>query len=113
MITGQVKGIAMDDHGNLKVETEYTLTDGEKTTGYTRYNCLNFSKAKVLQDVKAQCENLMMKIYNLKQNQELARAVVTDVAYECSSFEFVIKPEIKDGLGNIVQAKESIIVDDK
>lgn len=96
MISGSVKGIAIDDNGNLKVETEYTLTDGSKTTGHTRYSALNFSKDKILEDVKSQCENIMRKTWNLKQNQELVKTIVNDVAYICSSVELVTAPAVVD-----------------
>lgn len=112
MISGQAKGITIDDNGNLKVETEYTLTDGTKLTGHTRYSCMNFSKAQVLEDIKSHCENLMRKTYNLKRNQELVKTDVKDVAYSCSVVEVVTKPEIKDMQGNITQAKEIISIDD-
>jgi hypothetical protein len=113
MISGQAKSITIDENGNLKVATEYTLTDGSKQTGHTRYNCFNFSKDMLLKDIQSQCENLMRKTYNLKQNVELAKVDVSDVSFECSSVEFVTKPEIKDEKGVITQAKESIIIDDK
>mgnify|MGYP001235011668 CR=1 FL=1 len=113
MITGQAKSVIIDENGNLKVETEYTLTDGSKTIGHTRYNFLNFSIAKIEEDIKSQCENLMRKIYNLKQSQILVNTPVTGVGYECSSVELVIKPEIKDAQGNITQAKETLTIDDK
>jgi hypothetical protein len=113
MISGQVKKVEIDQNGNLKVETEYTLTDGSKSIGHTRYDCRNFSKTKILEDVKSQCENLMRKIYNLKQNQVLVETKVDDVSYECSSVELVVKQEIKDINGVITQVKESITIDDK
>lgn len=113
MISASVKGIAIDDNGNLKVETEYTLTDGSKTIGHTRYSAQNFSKDKILEDVKSQCENLMRKTWNLKQNQILKDTKVDDITYSCESVELVIKPEAKDVEGTIIQAKESITIDDK
>ena len=113
MITGKVLGTSIDANGNIKVQTEYTLTDGSKTIGHTRYSCMNFSRDAILNDVKSQCENLMRKIYNLKQNQILKDTKVDDINYECSSVESITKPEIKDVEGNITQAKESITIDDK
>ena len=114
MISAQVTGKSIDDNGNIKVTTEYTLTDGSKSIGNTRYNCFNFSEAAVLKDIKDQCENLMRKTYALKQNIELVNTTdLSKVTYECSSVEYVTKPEQKDLQGNITQAKESIIIDDK
>ena len=112
MIRGEAKSIEIDDNGNLKVATEYTLTDGSKQIGHTRYNCFNFSKDMLLRDIQSQCENLMRKTYNLKQNVELSKVDVSDVAFECSEVEVVTKPEIRiDGV--VTQAKESITIDDK
>ena len=113
MISGQVQSCTLDDNGNIKVQTEYTLTDGSKVVGHTRYDCRNFSKAKILEDVKTQCENLMKKTYSLKQNQILKDTVVSDISYSCSSVELVVKPEIKDINGNVTQAQESITIDDR
>ena len=112
MISGNVKGIAIDDNGNLKVETEYTLTDGSKTIGHTRYSAQNFSKDKILEDVKSQCENLMRKTWNLKQNQELVKTIVNDVAYTCESVELVTKPAVTDIQGNVITPAEKITIDD-
>jgi hypothetical protein len=113
MISGVAKRIEIDANGNLRVETEYTLTDGSKTIGHTRYSALNFSLDMIEKDIKSQCENLMRKIWNLKQNQELVKTDVTGVSYECSSVKIVTKPEMKDKDGIIIQAEESITVDDK
>lgn len=108
MISGQVKKSEIDENGNIKVEIEFTLTDGSKTTGYTRYNAFNFSRDKLEKDVKQHCETLMKKVYSLKTNQELLATKIDDISYECTS---VVIPEIKDKDGNIIQA--SITIDDK
>jgi archaellum component FlaC len=113
MISGQVTGIGIDDHGNIKVTTEYTLTDGSKSIGNTRYSFENFSKAKILEDVKSQCENLMRKVYTLKANQELIKTKVDDISYECESVELTTKQAITDITGNILTPKETITIDDK
>jgi hypothetical protein len=113
MISAKVLNASIDENGNLKVATEYTLTDGSKQTGHTRYSAQNFSKDKILEDVKSQCENLMRKTWNLKQNQVLKDTKVDDITYSCESVELVTKPEIKDLEGKITQAKESITIDDK
>ena len=113
MISAKVLVSEIDQNGNIKVATEYTLTDGSKQIGHTRYSAQNFSKEKILEDVKSQCENLMRKTWNLKQNQELVKTVVNDIAFTCESVELVTKPEVKDLDGTIIQAKESITIDDK
>ena len=112
MISGQVRNIEVDVNGNLKVETEYTLTDGAKKIGHTRYSCIGFSREKVEADVKKHCETLMKKVYNLKQNLVLANTKVDDISHECTSVELIIKPELKDAEGIITQVEEKIIVDD-
>jgi hypothetical protein len=102
MISAKVLGSEIDDNGNIKVKTEYTLTDGSKTIGHTRYNALNFSKEKILEDIKSQCENIMRKTWNLKQNQKLVDTVVNDITYTCEKVELITstivdknKPEIE------------------
>ena len=113
MISGQATAIAIDDNGNIKVTTEYTLTDGSKTIGHTRYDCFNFSLVKIEEDIKSQCENLMRKIYNLKQNQELVTTDVTPVSYTCNSVEVITKPPVyaPDGI-TIITPAEKITIDD-
>jgi len=113
MISGKVKKLEIDDNGNLKVETEYTLTDGSKTIGNTRYSCMNFSKEKIAEDVKAHCETLIKKIWNLKQNQGLVTTKVDDISYQCSSVEVITKPAVLDANGNVVTPAEKLIIDDK
>lgn len=83
MIKGKVIGSTIDDNGNIKVEAEYTLTDGSKVTGKTRYNCFSFSKEKVLVDIKEHCETLMKRVYSLKMNPALANQDLTDIKYDC------------------------------
>ena len=101
MISGQVIGCEIDQNGNLKVATEYTLTDGSKQIGYTRYNCFNFTVENIQEDIKAQCENLMQKIYNLKQNQTLVNTNLSAVKYDCVNAQIQISPT------------ETITIDDK
>jgi len=113
MISGKVLNNAIDDNGNIKVTTEYTLTDGNKITGITRYNFINFTKENVLADIKNKCEGLMQKIYALKKHQDLVKINLSGVEYKCTSVEITIKPEIKDKLGNITQQKETLVIDDK
>lgn len=112
MISGNVKKIEIDENGNLKVETEYTLTDGSKKLGHTRYSALNFSKDKVLEDVKAHTETLMQKTYNLKQNQTLVNTKVDDISYQCTELEITVKPAELDKDGNVVTPAEKIIIND-
>lgn len=113
MITGKVIGTEIDQNGNIKVATEYTLTDGSKKIGHTRYNFLNFTPENVQKDVKAHCETLMRKIYGLKRHQELVQAGLPVIEHNCESVEIVIKPEVKDEEGNIIQEKKTLIIDDK
>ena len=47
MISGKVLSSEIDDNGNIKVKTEYTLTDGSKKIGHTRYNFMNFIYMRV------------------------------------------------------------------
>jgi hypothetical protein len=105
MISAKVLNASIDDNGNLKVATEYTLTDGSKQTGHTRYSAQNFSKDKILEDVKSQCENL-------KQNQELVKTLVNDIAYSCESVELVTKPAVTDMRGVELTPAEKITIDD-
>ena len=113
MISAKVLNSSIDDNGNLKVATEYTLTDGSKQIGHTRYSAQNFSRDMILKDIKSQCENLIRKVWNLKTNQELVKDKIDDIVYSCESVELVTKPEVKDAQGTIIQAKESITIDDK
>ena len=112
MISGKVLKSEIDENGNIKVETEYTLTDGSKKIGNTRYNFKNFSKEKVLEDVKTHCETLMTRVYSLKAHQELVKVKVSDIKYDCVSAVVIIEPEKKDKDGNII-AKQTITIDDK
>lgn len=84
MISGKVLSSSIDDNGNIKVKAEYTLTDGTKIIGHTRYNCFNFSQERVLANIRAHCETLMRKVYALKKNQELSVQDLTGISYDCS-----------------------------
>jgi hypothetical protein len=112
MISGQVQSSSIDDHGNIRVTTEYTLTDGSKSIGNTRYSFENFSKAKILEDVKQHCETLMRKVYTLKTNQELIKTKVDDISYECESVELVTKQAITDKDGIITTPAVKITIND-
>ena len=113
MITGKVLGSTIDDNGNIKVKTEYTLTDGSKTIGHTRYNFFNFSKERILTDVKIHCETLMTKAYGLKRHQELVATKVDDITHQCTQVEITVKPAVLDAQGNITTPAETLIIDDK
>ncbi len=113
MISGKVIGKEIDQNGNIMVSTEYTLTDGSKKVGHTRYNFINFSEATVLKDVKTHCETLMRKVYALKKHQELINIAFNDIEHTCTSLEIIIKPAVKDEDGNIVTPAEKITIDDK
>lgn len=112
MILAQVLSQEIDENGNIKVATEYTLTDGSKKVGHTRYDCFGFSKAKISEDIKAHCETLMRKTYNLKQNLELIKTTVNDLAYTCTSMEVTIKPAVLDKDGIEITPAEKITIDD-
>lgn len=112
MISGKVIGKSIDENGNIKVESEYTLTDGSKTTGVTRYHYSMFTPEKVLEDIQAQCRNHMLKVYNLKQCQELIDEDLSQVKVDLESFEYITVHEVKDKDGVVIVPKESIIIDD-
>lgn len=114
MISGKMIDKQIDENGNIKVTTEYTLTDGSKVQGATRYNCFNYSKAKILEDIKTHCETLMRKTYNLKQNQTIIATPFTDeIKYDCLSIEIVIKPAEYNEDGSIKTPTEKITIDDR
>jgi len=113
MISGRVIGKEIDENGNIKIATQYTLTDGSKKTGYTRYNARNFSEAKVLADVKQHTETLMVKTWNLKQNQTLVTTDLSGVQHDCNSVEITITPAVMDKDGNVTTPAEKITIDDK
>jgi hypothetical protein len=114
MISGRAISCELDENGNIKVGAEYTLTDGTKVTGFTRYDCIGFSKELLAADIKAHCETLMRKIYNLKQNQALVNTDVTDVTYSCETMETVVVPQKKDYItGEVTQEQISITISDR
>ena len=113
MISGKVLSKEIDQNGNIKVHAEYTLTDGSKVQGATRYNCFNYSEANVLKDVKTHCETLMRKTYNLKQSQEIIATPFTgEIKYDCSSLEITTKPAVLDKDSNVITPAEKITIDD-
>ena len=114
MISGKVLSKEVDAHGNIKVYTEYTLTDNSKVQGAVRYNCFNYNEAKVLEDVKAHCETLMKKTYALKQNQTLVATPFTgEIKHDCSSMQVMTKPPVYDTDGvTIITPAEYITIDD-
>ena len=114
MISAEVKKAELDENGNIKVETEYTLTDGSKKIGHTRYNALNFSKAAIQKDIDTHCETLMTRVYMLKRNQELVNTtVVNDLSKSISSCEIVTKPAVYDKDNVLVTPAEKLTIDDK
>lgn len=113
MISGSVVNKEIDINGNIRVTTEYTLTDGSKILGTTRYNFLTFSAAQMLQDIKDHCETLMRKIYNLKENQRLVLEDVGVIQYVCESAEIITKPAVHDKDGTIITPAETLTIDDK
>ena len=113
MISGKVIGSTIDDRGNIKVKTEYTLTNGMKVIGFTRYNFLNFSKEKILKDVKTHCETLMKKTYGLKQHEELIKTQVDDITHQCTQVELIVKPAELGPEGAVTTPAKTLIIDDK
>jgi hypothetical protein len=114
MITGQAKSIELDQNGNILVTTEYTLTDGTKKIGGSRYDAIGFSLEKATKDIQQHCETLMRATYNLKQNQQTV--VDIDIAgcnAVCESLEIVAVPEIKDKDGIVIQEMVKITIDDR
>ena len=69
MISGNVKKLEIDANGNLRAETEYTLTDGSKVTGHTRYSALNFSTDKVLAEKDGVIEELKKRVNTLEETK--------------------------------------------
>jgi len=113
MITGQAKRIGLDKNGNIIVESEYTLTDGSKKTANIRYNALNFSRESVEKDIQDRCVDLLKKTWLLKQHQELILTKIDDISYQCDSAIIIVKPEVRDKNGVIIQQKETLTIDDK
>lgn len=113
MIKAKVKNSEVDENGNLKVTTEYTLTDGEKVDGFVIYPALDFSRERVLNDIKWQCENLVRKTHNLKLAQELAEEDLTDIGYECETVEYIKTPEEYDADGVKTKEAEVITISDR
>jgi hypothetical protein len=112
MISGRALSCEIDENGNIRVATEYTLTDGSKQIGHTRYNCFGFSTDAIAKDVKAHCETLMKKVYALKANQALVNTDLSGITYECNDVEVVTKPAVMEN-GVVVTPAESITIDDK
>lgn len=113
MISGKVLGCKLDQNSNILVSTEYTLTDGSKTIGHTRYNFLNFSKEKVLKDVKIHCETLLRRVYSLKAHQALVRIDLSDIKHQCLNLRIVVKAAVRDEQGNITTPAVTKVIDDK
>lgn len=114
MISGKVIGKEIDENGNIRVATEYTLTDGSKKVGHTRYDFRNFTEANVTKCVKTHCETIMKRTWGLKRHQELLSEIdLSNVEHECLSTEIVVKPAVQDIDGNITTPAETITIDDK
>ena len=114
MISARVLSSALDENGNIKVATEYTLTDNSKVTGHTRYNALNYSREAIQKDIDAHCATLMTKVWMLKRHQELmATTIVNDLTKELTSMELTVKPAVYDKNNVLVMPAEKITIDDK
>lgn len=112
MITGKVVKKEVDENGNIKISTEYTLTDGTKRIGVTRYNFRGFNAGIVKDDIKHHCETLMKKVHGLKKHPQLLNDIdLSGATYECNELE-VILPEIKNRDGILVQAESTIVIND-
>lgn len=114
MISGRVVKKEIDSNGNIRVETEYTLTDGSKQLGHTRYTWSNFTPENVERDIKSQCDNLMSKVYALKTNQELVNSVdLSKINVEVNSVEVTTTPAVRDISGIVITPATTITIDDK
>lgn len=114
MISGKVLKSEIDENGNIRVVTEYTLTDGSKKIGNTRYNYVNFSREAVQKDVDTHCETIMKRVWGLKKHQELIGQVkVDDLSKDLSSCDIVTKHAVLDKDGKIVTPEVKITIDDK
>lgn len=76
-VTGKVLSYEQDENGNIMVISEYKLNENRIVSRYpdgnwrTRYSALNFSKEKILGDVKNFCEANVYKEFNTKANLKL------------------------------------------
>jgi len=100
-ITGRVCCKTLDGRGNVSVKTEYTLPDGFKSIGYTRYDFRSFSRAQVLLDVKKHCETLLLRAATLQRNSALLPVKIEDISVTCTSAQLLIKQPIYDTTGRI------------
>lgn len=73
-VEGKVLSYSPEENGNIVVISEYKLNGKKIVSRYpdgnwrTRYSALNFSKEKVLEDVKGFCESNVWNEYNKKAN---------------------------------------------
>jgi hypothetical protein len=108
MITAEIASKDIDTNGNIRVISSYVFSDGKRVSIPLTYNYQNFSREQVLADIKSQSENLMRKTYN----SELMKQDISDLSYSCDSVELVLKPELKDISGTIIQQREAIVIDE-
>lgn len=114
MISGKVIGKEIDENGNIRVKTEYTLTDGSKKVGSTRYNFKNFSQEMVLKDVQAHCKTLMVKTYALKKHLELIDTVdLSDTEVNLSEVQVMMTAPEYDSDGKVTKEATYITIGDK
>ena len=113
MISGRVVGKEIGQNGNIKVITEYTLTDGSKKAGSARYNFKRFSAEIVEADIIKQCKYLMIKAYGLKRHQELLATDLSTINHEMTSVEIIITPAVYDENDVEITPAVTLIIDDK
>jgi len=120
MISAKVKLATLDQKtNNILVATEYTLTDGSKVTGHTRYSYHNYSREKVLADIQQHCETLVANIYRVSQLERINKprrnldliteTKIDDLTASSNSVELECD-EIKDVRGEVLQTAKRIKV---
>ena len=73
-VEGKVLSYEQEVNGNIVVVSEYKLNGKKIVSNYpdgnwrTRYTATNFSKERILTDIKAFCERNVWKQFNIKAN---------------------------------------------
>ena len=102
MIHAKVCCASLDERGNITVKTEYIFPDGFKKVGYARYSFRNFSRAKILADIKSHCETLILRANELFRNDVLLRTKVDDLIFSTDKAQLLIRQEKRDITGAIL-----------
>jgi len=120
MISGRAVSKEIDPRtGAIKVNLEFTLTDGTKVTGKSikmNYNT-QFSREKIEVAIKEHCETLMKKAYNIKKNTEIVESTdpltkVNDIKIDITECDLVVTPAVTDKDGNVITPAEVIKIND-